>query len=117
MTVKKIVANIAATHPAETVAFYRDLLGLELVMDLGWITTVASPVHSGTQISIATEGGSSTPVPDLSIEVEDVEAVFATATKMGLRIDYPLTDEPWGMRRFYVTDPAGKLLNILAHAE
>lgn len=117
MTVKKIVANIAVSNPAEIVAFYRDLLGLELVMDLGWIATVAGPMQSGTQISIATEGGSGTPVPDLSIEVEDVDAVFAKAGAMGLRIDYPLTDEPWGVRRFYVTDPSGKLLNILAHAE
>ncbi len=67
------------------------------------------------QLSIASEGGSGTPVPDLSIEVDDVDAVHARAQALGHKIIYPLTDEPWGVRRFYVRDPAGKLLNILSH--
>jgi hypothetical protein len=28
---------------------------------------------------------------------------------------HPLTDEPWGVRRFFVRDPSGKVLNILSH--
>lgn len=115
MTVKKVVANIAVSDTAQTVAFYRDLLDMDVVMDMGWIATLAATGTSSTQISIATEGGSGTPVPDLSIEVDDVDAVHARAQQMGLTLDYPLTDEPWGVRRFYVTDPAGKVLNILAH--
>lgn len=115
MTVKKIVANIAVKGTAETVAFYRDLLDLDVVMDMGWIATLAATSNSATQISIATEGGSGTAVPDLSIEVDNVDAVHARAQDMGLTFIYPLTNEPWGVRRFYVADPAGKVLNILAH--
>lgn len=115
MTVKRIVANIASPNPEQTIAFYRDLLGLDLVMDLGWIATLAGPATSATQINIASEGGSGAAVPDLSIEVDDVDAVYARATAMGLKVYYPLTDEPWGIRRFFVTDPAGKLINISAH--
>ncbi len=33
----------------------------------------------------------------------------------GFKIEYELTDEPWGVRRFYVRDPFGKLVNILSH--
>lgn len=115
MTVKRIVANIATPKSEQTIAFYRDLLGLDLVMDLGWIVTLEGPSSSATQINIASEGGSGAPVPDFSIEVDDVDAVYASATAMGLKVDYPLTDEPWGIRRFFVTDPAGKLINISAH--
>jgi catechol 2,3-dioxygenase-like lactoylglutathione lyase family enzyme len=68
------------------------------------------------QISIATEGGSGTPVPDFSIEVDDFEAVLARARAMGSPIEYGPQDEPWGVRRFYVRDPFGRLINILAHA-
>ncbi len=39
MGVKRIVANINATQPAAAKAFYHDLLGLELLMDHGWIQT------------------------------------------------------------------------------
>ncbi len=33
----------------------------------------------------------------------------------GFPIEYGPVDEPWGVRRFYVRDPFGKLVNILAH--
>lgn len=84
-------------------------------MDLGWITTLCADTAARTQISIASEGGASTAVPDISIEVDDVDIVYQRALTMGIEIQYPLTDEQWGVRRFYVIDPAGKLLNILAH--
>ena len=112
MTVKRIVANVAADNVQE---FYSGLFGLDILMDLGWIVTLGSGEAAAVQISIASEGGSGTPVPDISIEVDDVEAVYATARGLGHEIVYELTTEPWGVRRFYVRDPAGKLINILAH--
>ena len=54
--------------------------------------------------------------PDVSIEVDDVDAVHAAADRLGYEIVHPLTDEPWGVRRFFVRDPNGKVLNILSHA-
>ncbi|MCX7565650.1 VOC family protein [Sulfitobacter sp. F26169L] len=117
MTVRRIVFNVATQSLPEVVTFYRDLLNLDVVMDLGWIATLASQGESATQISIASEGGSGTPVPDLSIEVDDVNATHQRAQDLGLKIEYPLTDEPWGVRRFYVVDPEGKVLNILTHIE
>lgn len=68
-----------------------------------------------TQISIASEGGSGTAVPDLSIEVDDVDATFAMMQQAGFIVEYGPVNEPWGVRRFYVRDPFGKLVNILAH--
>ncbi|POF33917.1 VOC family protein [Roseibium marinum] len=117
MTVRRIVANIDAASIAPVQKFYSDLFGLEIVMDHGWIVTLASEQTAGVQISIATEGGSGTPVPDLSIEVDDIDAVYARAKTLGHDIAYDLANEPWGVRRFFVRDPAGKLLNILSHPE
>ena len=116
MTVRRIVANLAASNPEAARAFYRDLLELDVVMDLGWIMTFASEVSAAPQISIASEGGSGTPVPDLSIEVDDVDRVYERAVAAGYEIVYDIVDEPWGVRRFYVRDPLGKVLNILAHS-
>ena len=115
MTVLRIVANIATASVPAVQSFYADMFGLAVVMNMGWIVTLASGQRADVQISIAAEGGSGTPVPDLSIEVDDVDAVYARARKIGHDIVYDLTDEPWGVRRFYVRDPAGKLLNILSH--
>ena len=117
MTVRRIVANLAASDPGTARAFYEELLDLKLVMDLGFIQTFASEASARPQISIASEGGSGTPVPDLSIEVDDVDEVYQRAIAAGLEITYGITDEPWGVRRFYVRDPFGKIVNILSHAE
>ncbi|WP_264210700.1 VOC family protein [Leisingera thetidis] len=115
MTVKRIVANLPAAEVCEVQDFYTRLFDLDIVMDHGWIVTLASGTAASVQISIASHGGSGTPVPDLSIEVDDVDTVFARAESLGIDIVYGPADEPWGVRRFYVRDPAGKLLNVLAH--
>lgn len=115
MTVRRIVANIAADAVADVGAFYAELFDLETAMDMGWIVTLASGETSMTQMSILSEGGSGAPVPDLSIEVDDVDAVYARAKARGCEVVHDLTDEPWGVRRFFIRDPTGKLLNVLSH--
>ena len=116
MAVRRIVANIGADELAGAKAFYGAVLGMRIAMDLGWIVTFAdADARMAPQVSIATEGGSGTQVPALSVEVDDVDAVYARAQALGLEIVYPLADEPWGVRRFYVRDPFGNVVNILAH--
>ena len=115
MSVRRIVPNLKAADPAKARAFYGALLGLDVVMDHGWLVTYASDEQMAPQISIASEGGSGTPVPDLSIEVDDVEDVYNRAKSAGYDIVYDLTREPWGVRRFFVRDPFGTVVNILVH--
>ncbi len=115
MTVKRIVANINCPNPDAAKAFYCDILGMEVAMDLGWIVTFATSAGTRPQISMATEGGSGTPVPDLSIEVDNLDEVHRRMLEAGIGIEYGPASEPWGVRRFYVRDPFGKLVNILTH--
>ncbi|MDW6020352.1 VOC family protein [Mesorhizobium sp. BAC0120] len=116
MTVRRIVANIATKNVAAARRFYQDVLGLDLLMDMGWIATFGSGEEMSVQISFMTEGGSGTAVPDLSIEVDDLDAVLAGMKAAGFPIEYGPAKEPWGVRRFFVRDPFGKLVNILEHA-
>jgi catechol 2,3-dioxygenase-like lactoylglutathione lyase family enzyme len=115
MTVRRIVANLATADLAGARAFYQELLDLEVVMDHGWILTLASGASQTPQLSIASEGGSGTPVPDLSIEVDDVDRIYRRAIAAKLEIAYDITDEPWHVRRFFLRDPLGRLVNILSH--
>lgn len=62
--------------------------------------------------------GFETPQADFGIDVGDPEAVdqaHARVHDRDLRVVYPLTDEPWGVRRFFVEDPDGHIINVLAH--
>ncbi|NQX65239.1 VOC family protein [Paenibacillus alba] len=117
MKVTRIVANIETQDVQEAKKFYQDILGLEILMDHGWIATYGSSEEMSVQVSFASQGGSGTPTPDLSIEVDDVDAALTRMREAGVSILYGPVNEPWGVRRFYVRDPFGKLINILAHVE
>ena len=113
--VKRIVANISTQTVDDAKRFYQQIFGLELLMDHGWIATYGSSAQMDVQISFASHGGSGTATPDLSIEVDDIDAALERVKAAALPVEYGPVDEPWGVRRFYVRDPFGKLVNVLAH--
>lgn len=115
MSIRRIVPDIKSKQLPESRAFYVDFLGLELAMDMGFVITFVSPSNSTAQISVVRDDGASSPQPDVSVEVADVDQLHNRAVERGLEIVYPLTDEPWGVRRFFVVDPNGTVLNILSH--
>ncbi|MEQ8333865.1 VOC family protein [Nisaea sp.] len=115
MTVKRIVANLEVPDVAATARFYRELFDLELKMDLGWIATLGSEEHMSVQFSLMREGGSGAPVPDISVEVDDLDGMLEKVRAADYEIEYGPADEPWGVRRFYLRDPEGRLVNVLTH--
>lgn len=115
MKVKRIVSNIAAPDVEKAKAFYEGVLGLDVLMDLGWIRTYGSDAKMTIQLSVMSEGGSGTAVPDISIEVDDIDEALRRVQTSGIPIEYGPTTELWGVRRFYVRDPFGKLINLLQH--
>jgi catechol 2,3-dioxygenase-like lactoylglutathione lyase family enzyme len=117
MKVRRIVTNVATKKLSAAKRFYGSVLGLDVLMDLGWIVTYGADAKAAVQISFASQGGSDTQVPDLSIEVDDVDEAFRRMKRARFKVVYDLTDEPWGVRRFFVEDPFGKVVNVLAHAK
>jgi catechol 2,3-dioxygenase-like lactoylglutathione lyase family enzyme len=115
MGVRRIAPDIHSADPRASSAFYVGVLGLEVAMDLGWVVTFVAPGNRAAQISVMGDDASAALQPDVSIEVDDVDAVHAAAERAGCEIVHPLTDEPWGVRRFFVRDPDGTVLNILSH--
>lgn len=115
MAVLRIVTNLKAPDPGAAKAFYQEIFDLEVVMDQGWILTFASTRTTTPQLSVASQGGSHTPVPDLSIEVDNFAEVLQRVQARKLPIEYGPAQEPWGVRRFYLRDPFGRLVNVLTH--
>jgi catechol 2,3-dioxygenase-like lactoylglutathione lyase family enzyme len=113
VTISRAVPNIRSERPAETRAFFVELLGFEVAMDLGWIVTVASPRNPSVQVSIV--GNEDMAAPGISVGVDDVDAVHAEAVEQGFEIVYPLRDEEWGVRRFMLREPSGTVVNVVSH--
>ncbi|HSA50900.1 MAG TPA: VOC family protein [Yinghuangia sp.] len=114
MTVNRVVPVFTTTDPDAARDFYA-LIGLVEVMDHGWVRSLASESNPSAQIALTTGDATAPVAPDVSIEVQDVDAVHAACVARGHRIVHPLTDEPWGVRRFFVEDPDGRVVNVLGH--
>lgn len=116
MSVKRIVPNVVSDQPEASRDFYAGFLGLDVAMDMGWVATYASPLNPTAQITVLAPSRDGAPTPAVSVEVADVDAAYKDAIARGYAIVYPLTDEPWGVRRFFVADPNGVIINVLSHA-
>lgn len=117
MGVRRVVPDVRVESPQALAAsrgFY-EAIGLEVVMDLGWVVTMASPGRPTAQVTLATRDEGAEVVPDMSIEVADVDAVYAAVVASGARIVLTLRDEAWGVRRFFAADPNGRVVNVLSH--
>jgi catechol 2,3-dioxygenase-like lactoylglutathione lyase family enzyme len=117
MSVRRIVPDIKSRDLDASRQFYVDVLGLEVAMDMGPIVTLVSPINPTAQVSLMRTDEASTILPQISIEVADVDDVHSRAVFLGLDIVYPLTNEPWGVRRFFVTDPDGTIVNVMCHID
>ena len=83
MRIMRIVPNIATKDVERAKTFYRDILGLDVAMDMGWITTFEADAVMRPQLSVAAHGGSATAVPDFTIEVDDRDRIWTRYGAMG----------------------------------
>ncbi len=98
---------------------YRTVLGLDVLMNLGWIATLGSAGTAGggtAQFSVMTRDATASVNPVASLEVSDVDQAYADALAEGVEIVHPLSDEEWGVRRFFFADADGNVVNVLSHA-
>lgn len=114
MTVRRVMPVLTVSDLGTTRDAYVGVLGLREVMNLGWIVTLADD-ELRHQVSLMTKDATAPVNPNVSIEVDDVDAAYQAAVDAGVRIVHPLSDEEWGVRRFFFTDAAGNVVNVLMH--
>jgi catechol 2,3-dioxygenase-like lactoylglutathione lyase family enzyme len=114
MTVRRIKPNILSERFEESRSFYTGVIGLEEGAGLDWILFVGTDQRE-VQLSVMKLDVNAHIHPDVSIEVDDVDAVHRRALAAGAEVVYPLTDEDWGLRRFFIRDPNGAIINVTQH--
>ena len=114
MTVRRVVPIITVTDIDAARDAYVRTLGLREVMNHGWIITLADD-QKRNQLSLLTNDATAAVNPVVSVEVDDVDAAYQAAVDAGLTIVHPLSDEEWGVRRFFFADPSGAVVNVLSH--
>ena len=116
MPVVRIVPYADGDDLSASRDFYGEVLGLQVAMEEP-VLGLQSRENPTAQVLI-TPRGMENPQPRFGVDVGDpaaVDAAHAEVVRRGLRVVYPLTDEPWGVRRFFVEDPSGTIVNVLAH--
>jgi predicted enzyme related to lactoylglutathione lyase len=112
--VKRIKPNILSERFDESRSFYKDVIGLDGGDGLDWILFFGTD-RPDVQLSVMKLDIKAHLHPDVSIEVDDVDDVYERAYRAGAEIVYPITDEEWGLRRFFVRDPNGAIINVTEH--
>jgi predicted enzyme related to lactoylglutathione lyase len=115
MAVTRIVANLTAPDPVTLAMFYKKVFDLELPSDMGWIAFLSRDTNQKIELHTASEGGSGTELPVISIGVEDLDATETAVRAAGAEVVYGPVKESWGLCRFYFRDPAGNLVNVVDH--
>lgn len=115
MRVNRIMTNLRVADISAAQGFYADFLGLSTEeFNLGWVARVTSP-DTGASLQLVTGDLSAAQDSVASVLVDDVDAAYERARRLGYQIVHPLGTEPWGVRRFFVRDPDGNVLNIVGH--
>ena len=120
------------TDPDASVAFYRDTLGFEVRMDVGyegmrWITVgpadqpdTSIVLHPPTAAPGITDEEGRTLLElmakgsyfGVNLATDDVDATFAKLEASGAEVVQEPTDQPYGVRDCAFRDPSGNMLRI-----
>jgi uncharacterized glyoxalase superfamily protein PhnB len=114
MNIERIVPDLTVEDLDAAVQEHTAILGLRVVMNHGWIVTLAD--NAGHQLSLMTNDATAAVNPNVSVFVDDVDEAYAAASAAGVEIVHPLTDQEWGVRRFFYRDTTGHVVNVGSHA-
>lgn len=117
--------DICSNAIEESKEFYMSLLGLEPVFAIDWYVQLQSPFNKNLQIAFVRPDHASVPAGFrdsargviVTVEMDDVDALYQRARDLGCEIVVELRDEAWGQRHFMVRDPNGLLLDLVQMIE
>ncbi|MDF1604531.1 VOC family protein [Nocardioides sp. YIM 152315] len=114
MKASEAITNLH-TDDVEVAREFFGFLGLtEENMNQGWVARFTSP-ESGASVQVVTRDATAPEDSVMTIKVDDVDAAYAEAQRRGHEVVHALTDEPWGIRRFFVRSPDGHVINVAQH--
>ncbi|MNU73992.1 Glyoxalase-like domain protein [compost metagenome] len=121
----KLNAGVVTDKFAETKAFYTNILGFGVTFENEFYLLLHTPDKSAeisfllpnhpSQQSLFHKPFSGEGMY-LTIEVENVDALYEQMKQKGVEIRIELRDEPWGDRHFAIQDPNGIGIDIVEYA-
>lgn len=102
---------------ARSIAFYRNVLGMEVTADFGANVTLSGCVALQTMdtwktlvrtenVTLGTRSG------ELYFEEDDMDGFLQKLERMDVRYAHPVETQPWGQRAVRIYDPDGHIIEI-----
>src|SRR5215475_9799589 len=115
MRALRVIANLRVPDVEAAKEFYTGFLGLTSEeFNMGWVARFTSP-DGRAIVQLVTKDATAAEDSVVSIHAGDVEAAYQEARELGYEIVKPLSQEPWGVRRFFVRAPDGNVINVAHH--
>jgi catechol 2,3-dioxygenase-like lactoylglutathione lyase family enzyme len=92
--------------------FWVEALGLQLLSDDGPYIRVGGNGGFAIGIEQILSGVPSKDGPEVTLRVDDVDALTARLRGLGVPIAEGPTDQPWGARHTWILDPDGRRMSI-----
>lgn len=108
------ITNLHADDVQRAREFFGFLGLTEVAMNMGWVARFTSP-DKGVGVQVVTRDATAPEDSAMTIKVDDVDSVFEAVQQRGYEIVHPITNEPWGIRRFFVRSPDGHVINVAQH--
>jgi catechol 2,3-dioxygenase-like lactoylglutathione lyase family enzyme len=126
MQIEDLYALVTTDNLREARDFYVGHLNFTVAFEATWFVLLTAPGGRGLNVAFMSTGHPSAPPgPEpfdgrgvvLTLQVADAAAEYERLRARGVPFHHPLTDEPWGQRRFLLRDPAGVLLDVVQQTE
>ena len=122
----KLNAGITTDKLAESKEFYTKVLNFGVTFENEFYLLLHTPDKSTNLAFLLPHHPSQQPLFQepfsgkgmfLTIEVEDVDSLYAEIKKMDVAIKIDIRNEPWGDRHFAIQDPNGIGIDIVKYTE
>ena len=125
--------KVVDAYPLITVArlkasrdFFVERLGMTVLFEAHWVAILSSKADGSIALGLmSADHPSRPPGPEtfdgqgviITVQVEDASAAYAHLQACGVPIEHPLSEEPWGQRRFMTRDPSGIRIDVVEQIE
>jgi uncharacterized glyoxalase superfamily protein PhnB len=122
----KLNAGIITDKFGETKMFYTNFLGFGVTFENEFYLLLHTPNKEAEISFLLSNHPTQQPLFQppfkgqgvyLTIEVDDVDKVYADLKGKGIDIKIDLRDEPWGDRHFAIQDPNGIGIDIVTYSQ
>lgn len=106
--------------------FYVKHFGLDVIFESSWVTMLGDGKRGKIALGFMTpDHPTNPPGPEVfdgkgmivTVQVEDAAKARAALKEQGVHVFYDLADEPWGQRRFTLTDPSGVIVDVVEQTQ